>query len=87
MHAVKLDGKTVTPKHLSGNKHYVEVSGIGVASLENRHAVTFDDAYTVELDALSYVHAVLAGGGQPGPLKELVRAFYAYDRAFNGSEA
>jgi hypothetical protein len=78
----------VEPKLLKGSKYYVEVSGIGVARLENRHKVVFDGAYTVELDALSYVSAALADEGQADEgqadaLKDLVRAFYAYDKAFN----
>lgn len=71
------------PKLLSGNKYYVEVEDIGVANLEKRHTVTFDGTYTVELDALSYVSAALAYDKQTDTLKDLVRAFYAYDKAFN----
>ena len=60
-----------------------EASRIGVKNLQKRHTVSFGGgAYTVELDAMSYVYGALRSTGSSQELKDVCRALWAYGEAF-----
>ena len=61
----------------------MQAGPIGVAHLGDKHTVSFSDgAYTVTLDALSYVYGALKDTGTEPTLADASKALWAYAAAF-----